>query len=427
MSHPVKVPIPPDGGWGWVALAGSFLAYFFADGWSYSFGIIFTSFLDHFQQGKGKTAIIAALLYGIPLLISPVVCALTSAYGCRVVAICGGLISGLSFIVSYFAVSVNYLCITLGAFCSIGLAMTYVPAIVIVTSYFEVRRGLATGLAVTGSGVGAFVFPLLLQLLINEFGWRGALLIIGGLYFNVCVAGALFRTPPMGYVSTRDKYDDKNCHELNEININAKDHSDASEICELDKLKDTNSAYTLTASKNKPCTTFSTEIQAILKSMMDKSLASNWPFLLYCASSFIMYMWCGIPYVYLFDKARVHDISYEKASYLLSIIGFGRIVGQILIGILGDVPCINTILLYAGCVIICGLDTLLIPVMETFVAFSVYSAVFGFFISATYSLQMMCIVQITGLEKSINAFGLFQLVQGIATLLGTAIPGKELI
>merc|ERR1712226_628979 len=130
-----KVPLPPDGGWGWVIMMGSFMAYFIADGWSYSFGVFFNPFLDNFQEGKGKTATIAALLYGIPLLVSPVVCALTTAYGCRIIAICGGLISGLSFIISYFAMSVNFLCVTLGVICSIGLSMTYIPAIVMVTNY----------------------------------------------------------------------------------------------------------------------------------------------------------------------------------------------------------------------------------------------------------------------------------------------------
>ena len=49
-----------------------------------------------------------------------------------------------------FAKSVDTLCLTIGVFGSIGLAMTYVPTLVIVTFYFDRYRGLATGLAVTG-------------------------------------------------------------------------------------------------------------------------------------------------------------------------------------------------------------------------------------------------------------------------------------
>ena len=99
-SKPAKTVAPEqvalDGGYGWIIVAASFLAYFIADGWAYSFGIFYPEILAVFGEGKGKTALIGALLYGVPLLISPLICALTSIYGCRKVAMAGGLITGTS-------------------------------------------------------------------------------------------------------------------------------------------------------------------------------------------------------------------------------------------------------------------------------------------------------------------------------------------
>ena len=96
-SKPTKpetaAPVALDGGYGWVIVAASFLAYFIADGWAYSFGIFYPEILQVFNEGKGKTALIGALLYGVPLLVSPLICALTTIYGCRKVAIAGGIIT----------------------------------------------------------------------------------------------------------------------------------------------------------------------------------------------------------------------------------------------------------------------------------------------------------------------------------------------
>ena len=68
----------------------------------------------------------------------------------------------------------------------------YLPAIVMVGYYFERRRALATGIAVCGSGIGAFVFAPLCEVLIATCSWKGATLIISGICLNGVVCGLLF-------------------------------------------------------------------------------------------------------------------------------------------------------------------------------------------------------------------------------------------
>ena len=45
----------------------------------------------------------------------------------------------------------------------VGLGLAYVPAIVSVSEYFERRRTIALGLAVSGVGFGCFVFPPIIR------------------------------------------------------------------------------------------------------------------------------------------------------------------------------------------------------------------------------------------------------------------------
>lgn len=57
-----SLPVPPDGGWGWMVVLSSFLIHVIADGIVYSFGVFFVEFLDYFKGGKGETAWVGSLV-----------------------------------------------------------------------------------------------------------------------------------------------------------------------------------------------------------------------------------------------------------------------------------------------------------------------------------------------------------------------------
>ena len=183
----------PDGGWGWVIVFASFLVHCIADGVTMSFGVLFVEFLDYFQESKSLTSWIGSLFMAIPLLAGPVASILTDRYGCKAVTIWGAIISCLGFFVSAFANSITVLLITVGVITGLGLAVCYVAAIVIVAFYFEKKRSLATGIAVAGSGIGTFLFAPLIQYLLEQWGWRGCLVILAGIFLNMAVCGSVMR------------------------------------------------------------------------------------------------------------------------------------------------------------------------------------------------------------------------------------------
>lgn len=59
------------------------------------------------------------------------------------------------------------------------------------TSYFVKLRGLANGLCISGSALGSIFLPPILRVLLDNFGYRGACLIMGGITLN-CFIAALF-------------------------------------------------------------------------------------------------------------------------------------------------------------------------------------------------------------------------------------------
>ncbi|XP_026668305.1 uncharacterized protein LOC108623674 isoform X3 [Ceratina calcarata] len=192
-SIEVEMVVPPDGGWGWVIVAASFMCNLFVDGIIFSFGVFLNDISEGFGVSKARVALVGSLQSGFYLMAGPFVSALANRYGFRLVAILGSVISCGAFVLSYFSTSIEFLYISYGVLGGIGAGLIYVPAVITTGFYFERWRALATGIAVCGSGIGAFMLAPISDLLIKQFGWRGALLFQAGMLLNCAIFGAMFR------------------------------------------------------------------------------------------------------------------------------------------------------------------------------------------------------------------------------------------
>lgn len=190
-----KKPKVPDGGWGWIVVLASLVISMVADGVSFSFGLLYIQFLHEFGASKSKTAWIGSLFMAVPLLSGPIMSALVDRYGCRKMTIAGGLISGFGFILSIFSNTIELMYLTFGVIAGLGLGLCYVTAVVSIAFWFDKKRTLAVGLGACGTGIGTFVYAPMTTYFIEEYGWRGACLLLAGTFFNMIVAGAVMRDP----------------------------------------------------------------------------------------------------------------------------------------------------------------------------------------------------------------------------------------
>ena len=132
------------------------------------------------------------------LLGAPIAGYLTDKYGARRVVlpsiICLGL-GMMAFSLMNGSLWVFYGIFLITSILSVGtLPITWSKAIV---NNFDVSRGLALGVALTGTGIFGFVGPRYTRWLIDEFGWRGAYIGIGmlPLILSFTLAYFLFRDP----------------------------------------------------------------------------------------------------------------------------------------------------------------------------------------------------------------------------------------
>uniref|UniRef100_A0A182QCE3 Major facilitator superfamily (MFS) profile domain-containing protein n=1 Tax=Anopheles farauti TaxID=69004 RepID=A0A182QCE3_9DIPT len=186
--------VPPDGGWGWLVLLGSMLVNILVPGTIKSFGVLFVEFLEAFQASPSSAAWIPALCYFLYSSLGPLSSILSVKYSYRTVTIVGGTFAAVGMIITFWATSVNYLYISYGVLVGTGAGLSFPPTVYIVTSYFVKLRGLANGLCISGSALGSIILPPVLRFLLENYGYRGACLIMGGITLNVWVA-AIFYEP----------------------------------------------------------------------------------------------------------------------------------------------------------------------------------------------------------------------------------------
>ncbi len=69
--------------------------------------------------------------------------------------------------------------------------MAYTPAYSSYIPYFEKHLAVAFSIAAASSGVGILALPPLTELLVRNYSWRGALLIMSSIMANICICGTL--------------------------------------------------------------------------------------------------------------------------------------------------------------------------------------------------------------------------------------------
>ncbi|CAN7998519.1 unnamed protein product [Ixodes pacificus] len=168
----------------------------------------------------------------------------------------------------------------------------------------------------------------------------------------------------------------------------------------------------------------SSEMEAALREMINFNLLKSPVFLLFALSNFFTSVGFNVPYVYTKDRAvEALRMPEDTASLLLSCIGLSNTLGRVLLGYLSDKSCVNRLWLYNANLTLCGLATAFSYAATDTASMASYCVVFGATSGAFVSLTSVILVDILGLERLTNAFGLLLLFEGVACLVGPPMTG----
>jgi MFS family permease len=166
---------------GWFVVAAAFAVTFVGFGCAYTFSAFVGSLQKDFGASRGSVALVFSLAGFLYFGLGIVSGSLADRWGSRRLAVIGMILTGVGLAVASAAHSLAEVYAAYGLGVGLGVGCSYVPAVGAVQRWFVRRRGFASGLAVSGIGVGTLVMPPLAAHLIEILGWRNAYLVLGGL------------------------------------------------------------------------------------------------------------------------------------------------------------------------------------------------------------------------------------------------------
>jgi MFS family permease len=146
-----------------------------------AFGVMLKTLCDQFHWSRGDVSFAFTLATISAMLAMPLTGWLADRIGSRrPILVClaafGALYASLSFLTPHLW----HLCAVFLLLGLVGPGTSAVPHASLISRWFTERRGLALGLAMSGTAIGGVIWPAATQKLMDWFGWRNAYAISGG-------------------------------------------------------------------------------------------------------------------------------------------------------------------------------------------------------------------------------------------------------
>ncbi|KAM4624479.1 monocarboxylate transporter 12-B-like [Polymixia lowei] len=395
--------------------------------------IFFVEFQDHFGGDYSSTAWIHSLVDCTTMLCAPLGSLIGNRWSCRVAVMIGGLLSSSGLLLSSFSPSLEFLYLSLGILTGLGFALCYTPAIAMVGRYFSQRKALAYGIAMSGSGIGTFILAPAVQLLIDHYTWRGALLILSGFVANLCVCGALLRPIMLreeeeereeclgsSSATVEPEVGRKHSKELEDA-LSSSSSSPPSSPQPLLPGNDTSDP--ISSSSRRPMR--SQRFSCCFLSSREYRFLLLPDFLGLAVSFLFLASGCSLPFVYLVPYALSAGVSHQQAALLMSILGVIDIVGNITFGWLTDRNCLKAYrtLCYTFSVGMEGLCCLFVPLLSSFSLLVPFSILYGYFDGAYVALIPVVTSDVVGVPCLSSALGVVYFLHAIPYLISPPVGG----
>lgn len=165
--------------YGYVVVFAAFFILIATWGTAYSFGVFFKPVLTEFGWTRAAISGAYSLFFLLLGLFAAIAGKLSDRFGPKIVVTACGLLVGSGYLLMSQISAIWQLYLYYGVILAIGASGIYVPLASMIARWFVKRRGLVTGIALSGISVGTMIIPPVANWLITDYGWRVAYLVVG--------------------------------------------------------------------------------------------------------------------------------------------------------------------------------------------------------------------------------------------------------
>lgn len=347
----------------WIIVVVGFVITFIGFGSAYSFSAFFEPLQKEFSASRGSVSLIFSLAGFLYFGFGLVSGFLADRFGARPLIITGMVLLSAGLVLAGFAQSLMQVYIAYGIGVGLGLGCAYVPMLAAVQRAFVARRGLASGLAVSGIGVGTLIFPPVTSFLVNTIGWREAYWSLGLLSAVLGISASFL-------------------------------------ICTKRKKMENDTGY----AENR--------LVSILRSR---------DFIRLYTACLLCGLGAFIPFVHLVPYAKDHGINATNASLLITLIGIGSTAGRFMLGNLADRFGRQSFLVLNHAVM--ALVTIIWAFSSAYFSLMLFALLYGVFYGAWVAVLPSAVADRFGGKHLSTIIGVLYTSVALGTLIGPSLAG----
>lgn len=186
MPYRIITGVFPSIFYGWVLVAVVFLIAGTAAGLIYAFPAFFDSIAMTFNASRAQVSAIFAGAEFVWFMSGFLGGYLADRIGPAKVVLLGSVLMSSGLFLSSQANTLSVLIIAYALGVGIGGGLIYIPSISLIQRWFKRYRGIASGIAICGTGVGTLLFPLIGERLVSAYGWALSHMVFSAIALTIC-------------------------------------------------------------------------------------------------------------------------------------------------------------------------------------------------------------------------------------------------